>query len=94
MILPTIIGPTESALRSVPESYYEGSLALGATKERSIFMVMLPAAKSGILAAVVLGIGRAIGETIVAVVIGSWKSGYHPRWNVLRSSYFDIQYRP
>ena len=62
MILPTIIGPTESALRSVPESYYEGSLALGATKERSIFVVMLPAAKSGILAAVVLGIGRAIGE--------------------------------
>ena len=55
MILPTIIGPTESALRSVPESYYEGSLALGATKERSIFRVMLPAAKSGILAAVVLG---------------------------------------
>ena len=44
MILPTIIGPTESALRSVSESYYEGSLALGATKERSIFVVMLPAA--------------------------------------------------
>ena len=55
MILPTIIGVTESAIRSVPESYYEGSLALGATKERSIFFVMLPAAKSGILAAVVLG---------------------------------------
>ena len=50
MILPTIIGVTESAVRSVPESYYEGSLALGATKERSIFFVMLPAAKSGILA--------------------------------------------
>ena len=64
MILPTIIGVTESAIRSVPESYYEGSLALGATKERSIFFVMLPAAKSGILAAVVLGIGRAIGETM------------------------------
>ena len=60
MILPTIIGVTESAVRSVPESYYEGSLALGATKERSIFFVMLPAAKSGILAGVVLGIGRAI----------------------------------
>lgn len=64
MILPTIIGVTESAVRSVPESYYEGSLALGATKERSIFFVMLPAAKSGILAGVVLGIGRAIGETM------------------------------
>ena len=69
MILPTIIGPTESALRSVPESYYEGSLALGATKERSIFMVMLPAAKSGILAAIVLGIGRAIGETMAVVMV-------------------------
>ena len=72
MILPTIIGPTESALRSVSESYYEGSLALGATKERSIFVVMLPAAKSGILAAVVLGIGRAIGETMaVTFIIGN-----------------------
>ena len=69
MILPTIIGPTESALRSVPESYYEGSLALGATKERSIFCVMLPAAKSGILAAVVLGIGRAIGETMAVIMV-------------------------
>lgn len=69
MILPTIIGVTESAIRSVPESYYEGSLALGATKERSIFFVMLPAAKSGILAAVVLGIGRAIGETMAVVMV-------------------------
>ena len=69
MILPTIIGVTESAIRSVPESYYEGSLALGATKERSIFCVMLPAAKSGILAAVVLGIGRAIGETMAVIMV-------------------------
>ena len=69
MILPTIIGPTESALRSVSESYYEGSLALGATKERSIFVVMFPAAKSGILAAVVLGIGRAIGETMAVIMV-------------------------
>lgn len=75
MILPTIIGPTESALRSVPESYYEGSLALGATKERSIFCVMLPAAKSGILAAVVLGIGRAIGETMAVIMV----AGNQPR---------------
>ena len=72
MILPTIIGVTESAVRSVPESYYEGSLALGATKERSIFFVMLPAAKSGILAGIVLGIGRAIGETMaVLMVVGN-----------------------
>ena len=75
MILPTIIGVTESAIRSVPESYYEGSLALGATKERSIFCVMLPAAKSGILAAVVLGIGRAIGETMAVVMV----AGSRPR---------------
>ena len=75
MILPTIIGVSESAIRAVPESYYEGSLALGATKERSIFCVMLPAAKSGILAAVVLGIGRAIGETMAVVMV----AGNQPR---------------
>ena len=75
MILPTIIGVTESAVRSVPESYYEGSLALGATKERSIFFVMLPAAKSGILAGIVLGIGRAIGETMAVIMI----AGNQPR---------------
>ena len=72
MILPTIIGVTESAVRSVPESYYEGSLALGATKERSIFFVMLPAAKSGIVTAIVLGVGRAIGEAMaITLVSGS-----------------------
>ena len=69
MILPTVIGVTESAIRSVPESYYEGSLALGATKERTIFRIILPAAKSGVLAAVVLGIGRAIGETMAVIMI-------------------------
>ena len=75
MILPTLIGVTESAVRNVPESYYEGSLALGATKERSIFFVMLPAAKSGILAGVVLGIGRAIGETMAVIMV----AGNQPR---------------
>lgn len=69
MILPTIIGTTESALRSVPRSYYEGSLALGATHERSVFRVMLPAAKSGVLTGVVLGIGRAIGETMAVIMV-------------------------
>ena len=69
MILPTIIAQAETSLRSVPESYYEGSLALGATKERSLFFVVLPAAKSGILAAVVLGIGRAIGETMAVIMV-------------------------
>lgn len=69
MILPTIIGVTESAIRAVPEHYYEGSLALGATKEQSIFKVVLPAAKSGLIAGVVLGIGRAIGETMAVIMI-------------------------
>ncbi len=69
MILPTIIGVSESALRAVPESYYEGALALGATKERSVFKTILPASKSGVLAAVVLGIGRALGETMAVVLI-------------------------
>ena len=69
MILPTIVGVTEAALRSVPDSYYEGSLALGATHERSIFCAILPAAKSGIVAGVVLGIGRAIGETMAVIMV-------------------------
>lgn len=69
MILPTIIGVTESAIRAVPSNYYEGSLALGATKERSLFFVVLPAAKSGLIAGVVLGIGRAIGETMAVVMV-------------------------
>ena len=69
MILPTIIGTTESAMRAVPVHYYEGALALGATKERSIFATVLPAAKSGIVAGIVLGIGRAIGETMAVIMI-------------------------
>ena len=72
MILPTIISVSESSIRAVPESYYEGSLALGATHERSVFFAVLPAAKSGIMAAVILGIGRAIGETMaVAMIAGN-----------------------
>lgn len=72
MILPTIITISENALRALPNSYYEGALALGATKEEAVFKVMLPAAKSGIVTGVVLGIGRAIGETIaVGMVAGN-----------------------
>ena len=72
MILPTIISVSESSIRAVPESYYEGSLALGATHERSIFFTILPAAKSGITAAVILGVGRAIGETLaVSMIVGN-----------------------
>ena len=69
MILPTIINVSESNIRAVPEYYFEGSLALGATKERSIFKAVLPAAKMGILAGIILGIGRAIGETMAVVMV-------------------------
>ena len=69
MILPTIIGTTETALRSVPSMYHEGALALGATKERSVFTVIVPAAKSGVLTGIVLGIGRAIGETMAVIMV-------------------------
>ncbi|WP_287492514.1 phosphate ABC transporter permease subunit PstC, partial [Sellimonas sp.] len=75
MILPTIIGVTESAMRSVPDQYYEGSLALGATKERTIFRIVIPAAKSGVIAGIVLGIGRAIGETMAVIMV----AGNQPR---------------
>lgn len=72
MILPTIIGVSEAAIRAVPESYYEGALALGATKEASVYRTVVPAAKSGIIAAVTLGIGRAMGETMaVKMIVGN-----------------------
>lgn len=69
MILPTIIELSESSIRSVPRHYYNGSVALGATHERSIFRVILPAASSGVISSVVLGIGRAIGETMAVVLV-------------------------
>ena len=69
MILPTVISVSESAIRAVPESHYEGALALGATHERSILFTVLPAAKSGILAGVILGVGRAIGETMAVNMV-------------------------
>ena len=69
MILPTIITVSKASLDAVPDSYYEGSLALGATHERSVFYAVLPAAKSGVLSAVILGIGRAIGETMAVVMV-------------------------
>lgn len=75
MILPTIIGVSEAALRAVPRSYYEGAVAMGATHERAIFSVMLPAARSGVLAGVVLGVGRAIGETMAVIMV----AGNQPR---------------
>ena len=69
MILPTIITVSESALNAVPDSYYEGALALGATHERSVFHVVLPAARSGVMAGIVLGVGRAIGEATAVVMV-------------------------
>ena len=69
MILPTVIGITESSIRAVPSEMYEGAIALGANRERAVFFVLLPAAKSGIFAAVVLGIGRAIGETMAVIMV-------------------------
>ena len=75
MILPTIISVGESSIRAVPNSYYEGSLALGATHERSVFCTIVPAAKSGIMAGIILGIGRAIGETMAVIMI----AGNQPR---------------
>lgn len=69
MILPTVISVSEAAIRAVPESYYEGALALGATHERSVFFTVVPVAKSGILAGVILGIGRAVGETMAVVMV-------------------------
>ena len=69
MILPTIISVSEASIRAVPGSYYEGALALGATHERSVFAAVLPAAKSGIVAGIVLGFGRAIGETMAVILV-------------------------
>ena len=69
MILPTIITVAESALRAVPDAYYEGALALGATHERAVFRVVLPAAKSGVTAGVILGVGRAIGEAMAVMMV-------------------------
>lgn len=69
MILPTIISISDSAIRSVPDKYYQGALALGATHERSVFRTVVPAAKSGIMAGIVLGIGRAFGETMAVIMI-------------------------
>ena len=82
MILPTVITVAKNALDAVPQSYYEGALALGATHERSVLRVLVPAAISGIMASVVLGIGRAIGETMAVVMV----AGNQP---IIPASIFD-----
>ena len=70
MMLPTIISVSTTAIKAVPKSYKEGSLALGASHIETTFKVVVPAAKSGILAAIVLGCGRAIGETMAIILVG------------------------
>ena len=69
MVLPTIISVSETSIRAVPETFYEGALALGATHEQSVFFIVLPAAREGIMAGIVLGIGRAIGETMAVIMV-------------------------
>lgn len=69
MILPTIINVTETSLKAVPKSYAEASLALGNTKISTIFSIQIPAARSGILSGVILGVGRAIGETMAVIMV-------------------------
>lgn len=92
MILPTVIGVSESAIRAVPNSYYEGSLALGATHERSVFFAVMPAAKQGILAGVILGVGRAIGETMAVIMVAS-NNTVMPKEHLQRRTYIDSKYR-
>lgn len=69
MILPTVVSLSRTSLEAVPRSYYEGSVAMGATHSKTVFSVMSPAAKSGIAASLVLGIGRALGETMAVVMV-------------------------
>ncbi len=69
MIIPSVISVSETAIRAVPKEYEEGSLALGATKTETVFRVIVPAAKSGIITSIVLGIGRAIGEAMAVIMV-------------------------
>jgi phosphate transport system permease protein len=82
MILPTVVALSEAALRAVPASYYEGAVALGAGHFRATFAVLLPAARSGVLAAIVLGIGRAIGETMAVIMVAGNQA-------IIPDSFFD-----
>ena len=86
MILPTIVSLSESAIKAVPRSYTEASLGLGASKIQTIFKAVLPAAKSGILSAAVLGVGRAIGETMAVMMIAGNPTAGLPNsiWSMVR----------
>lgn len=76
MILPTVVAMSESALRAVPQSYYQASVGLGATHDRTAYRIMVPAAKSGILASIILGVGRAIGETMAVVMVAGNQTAF------------------
>jgi ABC-type phosphate transport system permease subunit len=69
MILPTIVSISFDSIKAVPSTYRDGSLALGATRWQTILMVVLPASRSGIIAGIILGMGRAIGETMAVIMI-------------------------
>lgn len=86
MILPTIASMSKNALQSVPESYYEGAVALGMTKAQAVFTVMLPAAKSGVVSGLIMGMGRAIGEAMaVSLVAGNSASYPHGLFSNIRT---------
>lgn len=76
MILPTVVSLSKTSLEAVPESYYENSLALGATKDKTVFRIISPAARSGITASLILGIGRALGETMAVVMVAGNSVAY------------------
>ncbi|MGI6045817.1 MAG: phosphate ABC transporter permease subunit PstC, partial [Eggerthellaceae bacterium] len=82
MILPTIITVAQNSLDAVPKQYYEGALALGSGHEHAVFSVIVPAAKSGIMAGIILGVGRAIGETMAVIMV----AGNQP---IIPNSLFD-----
>ncbi|MCL1941818.1 MAG: ABC transporter permease subunit, partial [Synergistaceae bacterium] len=69
MVLPTIVSVTTTSLNAVPATYMEASLALGVTKEGSVFRILIPAARSGIMTGVMLGVGRAIGEAMAIILV-------------------------
>jgi len=84
MILPTVISIAETNLRAVPQELYEGAVALGASHERAVFKIILPAARSGVMAAVVLGVGRAIGETMAVVMVAGNQTVLRMPYDLLR----------
>ena len=76
MILPTVVSLSKTSIDAVPQSYYEGARALGATHEQAVFGAVVPAAKSGIIASIVLGVGRAVGETMAVIMVAGNSVNY------------------